>query len=1309
MKEDKKDYSRQNLVKADFSGVHLEGANISYADLRGANFNVAFIKDADFSFANLEGVSLGEIKQVGNLAFNPTGTLLAAVDTSGNQCKVKIWDIADDRELYTFYTGSHSESKVIFSPDGAFLSADNNSDKKIIIYNISNNWKSFELRGHSDDINCLAFHPNSAILATGSDDKTVKTWELKSRKFIKTLIGHKENVKAVEFSPDGQWIASADSHYNIKIWDMKTGKEIRSFRWGKKKDYFLFGAFLYVSPDGRLLAAGNEISDTIHLFEIHADWKHQVLKLEDDVKSLCFSPDGNYLLAATRKNLQWWDMQSFSVTRDIKLSDSGNSFAFSYDAKRIAVGEYRNKIDILELESGNKVLTIQQELHCLRTNIFGVTGLREDQRELMLKRGAIEVDPNELERTGEKIGPYIRRQRFQELVGNLKEVYKRERIPAVLLIGPGTFLPPLNILDKDDRYFFERFNLPFSLKKEMSAAEWNDHLDEIYYFELGRGGHHFRENRWIEKPGKMTSRNLELLRQNYNSLVHLVNEGLFPIVIDMDIFSELNREMFGIEPLKESYKDIEDLDYSFRQLGREMEYLEKGRGFYFKVFSEEGSYNKPYMMRGEKDPERFFERMFEEIFHRIFYRYEKDLNVVWTGFYPRHIMRDMPFRRMERGQNFYWVVDESLRESRETEHIEATFLDYPVGKFSDFFYDLHRAMEFDDRDLMMGVAIGISELKAMVYSDSVEKRLEAARALPARAASPLASRKTLRQQKELFNHLQQDTNLEVRQTLIREIISRIEQLPPDIKTIIEGFSEDKDDSVRADIAAWIIGQYDRFGKEYEPILLKLAKDRSRYVRVTIINTIKKRFEQLPSHIRQLASQLVGTGLAVEMVRGGGMLMDTPTELVLEITNHGLESISTVYIEILISAEYNIESDNPVILTQLEPESPAQVAFTIRPRANHRIPINYKVNDELREPPLQVNVIRDNPYIYGNPIDSSDSFFGRQQELVDIVQSVSKPNKQDILLVGERRTGKSSLFYQILKHLNPPFYPVYIVLNEAPGKVDEVVSFICGKVIRFFIESQALPTEPWNHFRCSSLGLTDNLKTILDAAHKTKPDLKLVLLLDEADYILKVEDRLQNLMRAAFQSLEVGSVVRAVVAGTTDLSTYVSQRSSPFFNHFRFVYLRPLGESETRDLITKPAESLGYTYEAAAVERIAKACGGHPYYCQRICYEAFLQSIKAKHPIIIHSQAESAVRKVIQEADAYNGFITGFWNAAQPRQPLTSSQKKFLKNLANGKTTAKVKKPEIQRLLDWQLVKECNGDYRFTCELFEEWTKQAPLR
>src|SRR5262249_16432789 len=155
-------------------------------------------------------------------------------------------------------------------------------------------------------------------------------------------------------------------------------------------------------------------------------------------------------------------------------------------------------------------------------------------------------------------------------------------------------------------------------------------------------------------------------------------------------------------------------------------------------------------------------------------------------------------------------------------------------------------------------------------------------------------------------------------------------------------------------------------------------------------------------------------------------------------------------------------------------------------------------------------------------------------------------------VGERRTGKSSLLYQLQTRLAPPFVPVYMVLNEAEVQVDAIITFVCTKVSRCLIEHGVLASDPWHHAQYAFHSFTDNLQTILDAAHREVPEVKIVLLLDEADYILQVEDRLQHVMRAAFQAREVGDAVRVVVAGTTDLSTYISQRSSPFFNHFRFV-------------------------------------------------------------------------------------------------------------------------------------------------------------
>ena len=120
----------------------------------------------------------------------------------------------------------------------------------------------------------------------------------------------------------------------------------------------------------------------------------------------------------------------------------------------------------------------------------------------------------------------------------------------------------------------------------------------------------------------------------------------------------------------------------------------------------------------------------------------------------------------------------------------------------------------------------------------------------------------------------------------------------------------------------------------------------------------------------------------------------------------------------------------------------------------------------------------------------------------------------------------------------------------------------------------------------TLSLTDNLKAILRPPIGTAPRLKIVLLLDEADFILQVEDRLQHVMRAAFQSREVGDDRRAVVAGTTDCPPISRSGVPRLFNHFRFVPLKPLSE-RTSCLITEPADRCTIPTNPPAIQRFLR--------------------------------------------------------------------------------------------------------------------------
>ena len=59
------------------------------------------------------------------------------------------------------------------------------------------------LSGHKKSVNMVAFAPNGRVLATGSDDKTIKLWDASSGRLITTLIGHEGGVYDLRFSLNG--------------------------------------------------------------------------------------------------------------------------------------------------------------------------------------------------------------------------------------------------------------------------------------------------------------------------------------------------------------------------------------------------------------------------------------------------------------------------------------------------------------------------------------------------------------------------------------------------------------------------------------------------------------------------------------------------------------------------------------------------------------------------------------------------------------------------------------------------------------------------------------------------------------------------------------------------------------------------------------------------------------------------------------------------------------------------------------------------------------------------------------------------
>jgi platelet-activating factor acetylhydrolase IB subunit alpha len=168
----------------------------------------------------------------------------------------------------------------------------------------------FTLKGHQKGVHSIALHPAFLVIATASEDTTIKLWDSETGSLLKTLKGHVKSVNDVKFSEDGALLVSCSSDLTIKVWKVDADYQCVKTLYGHDNT---ISSVCFI-PSLGLLASGSR-DESIKVWEISTGFCTNTLHVQSDwIRTLAASDDGELLVTAgADKSIYVWDTTSWTT------------------------------------------------------------------------------------------------------------------------------------------------------------------------------------------------------------------------------------------------------------------------------------------------------------------------------------------------------------------------------------------------------------------------------------------------------------------------------------------------------------------------------------------------------------------------------------------------------------------------------------------------------------------------------------------------------------------------------------------------------------------------------------------------------------------------------------------------------------------------------------------------------------------------------------------------------------------------------------------------------------------------------------
>ncbi len=298
------------------------------------------------------------------LAFSPDGKRLALLGTDA----VWLHDAATGREAWALPLREAPQPwGAAFAPDGKSLAVWKVNDSYAVrLYDVANGKELRALRHNEGQASRVRFSPDGRwLVRLNAYREKCSVWDVAAGKERQRPKGPGGCVECAAFSPDGKYLAIAGQRRELILWDLAAGKEVRRFAAaaGRFTD-------LTFSPDGKALAAASE-KGVIWRWDL-ASGRALPGSADPDVETvhdLRFSADGRRLLGNAAVPIAWDALTGREARRYAARPLPSELFQLSPDETWIAAQDGAD-VRLFEARTGKEVRALKGHTGCARDLLF---------------------------------------------------------------------------------------------------------------------------------------------------------------------------------------------------------------------------------------------------------------------------------------------------------------------------------------------------------------------------------------------------------------------------------------------------------------------------------------------------------------------------------------------------------------------------------------------------------------------------------------------------------------------------------------------------------------------------------------------------------------------------------------------------------------------------------------------------------------------------------------------------------------------------------------------------------------------------